>query len=236
MPENCLPSSCIPVPKIENDCYDWYARHEHLKKRSLEEDFDIIFIGDSITHFWEGEPNADHGSEVWKEYYGRRKVLNIGYGFDRTQNVLWRLEHDEIAGQNPKLIVVNIGTNQFSITNAHPCDTAEDAAAGIIAVAKKLRKMFPYTRLLFMGIFPRGERDSFYRTIIPVTNTLVGEALSSMKNVCFMDLRDQFEDKEGNLISGLYRTCMCHLFPKGYRVWANAIEPEIRNALNTTEK
>lgn len=93
--------------------------------------YDIVFIGDSITHFWADEDGVTHGVEVWREYYGRRRVLNLGFGFDRTQNVLWRLEHGELDGQCPKLVVLNIGTNQFSATPNYPCDTSADAAEGI---------------------------------------------------------------------------------------------------------
>ena len=114
------PRSCIPCPKIENDAYDWYKRHETRCELAKKNSYDIVFIGDSITHFWADEDGVTHGVEVWREYYGRRRVLNLGFGFDRTQNVLWRLEHGELDGQCPKLVVLNIGTNQFSATPNYP--------------------------------------------------------------------------------------------------------------------
>ena len=67
---------------------------------------DLLFIGDSITHGWEGG-----GKEVWKKYYGKRNAVNLGIGGDRTQHVLWRLDHGNIDGISPKLAVIMIGTN-----------------------------------------------------------------------------------------------------------------------------
>src|SRR3954470_2916760 len=44
---------------------------------------DVVFIGDSITQGWEGNP-PNGGKNVWEKYYGRRKCLNFGVGGDRT--------------------------------------------------------------------------------------------------------------------------------------------------------
>ena len=139
--------SVTAAPKIENDCYDWYERHSLKCRETVSRTFDLVFIGDSLTHFWQGDSGYDYGSAVWTQYYGRRRVQNLGFGFDRTQNVLWRLEHGELEGQTPKLIVLNIGTNQFSGTVNYPRDTPEAAAAGIRAVSEKILSMFPETVL-----------------------------------------------------------------------------------------
>ena len=57
------------------------------RQRCGRGDYDIEFIGDSITQGWEGA-----GKNVWAEFYGKRKVINFGVGGDRTQHVLWRFE------------------------------------------------------------------------------------------------------------------------------------------------
>ena len=162
--QKSIPYTCIPVPKIEDDCYDWYARHEHLKKRCREDKFDIVFIGDSITHFWEGDPNADHGSEVWKEYYGRRRVFNIGYGFDRTQNVLCAWSMMNLPGRIRNYLV-NLARIS-SVYQAHPCDTAEELRRNRCG-NKKLRKMFPKTPSFIMNISPGGEKTASTARLFP---------------------------------------------------------------------
>jgi len=232
-PKNSLPTSCIPVAKIEDDGYDWDERHAKILSQVARNRYDLVFIGDSITHFWEGASGADHGSAVWKKYYGRRNVLNLGYGYDRTQNVLWRLANGELAGQSPKLIITNIGTNQFSQTIRHPLDTPEDAAAGIVAVSGKLRQMFPEAHLVFMSIFPRGgQLAPLYKELIPETNRLVKEALSGTANVEIVDLTKEFLLPDGSICRDYYQPDMTHLSCQGYELWAGAIEEIIRKCLH----
>ncbi|MGA2616040.1 MAG: hypothetical protein ABSF26_00440 [Thermoguttaceae bacterium] len=64
-------------------------------------------IGDSITHFWAGVPQGpgQNGPQSWKALFSGRRVLNLGFGWDRTQNVLWRLEHAEFDGLHPRCVV-----------------------------------------------------------------------------------------------------------------------------------
>ena len=232
MNKNVIPETCIPVAKIEDDIYDWQIRHEYILEQVKKNKYDIVFIGDSITHFWEGTSGADYGSEVWKKYYGNRKVLNLGYGFDRTQNVLWRLDSGELAGQKPDIIVTNIGTNQFSKTDKYPIDTPEDAAAGIIAVADKLSWMFPETLLVFMSVFPRGkECNSPFRRLILTTNCIVKQALAGRKNIRIIDLTSDFLLPDGTLKEECFQPDMVHLAVPGYTIWADAVEPLIRSVI-----
>ena len=219
-----LPSTCIPVPKIEEDGYDWYKRHDTICRRCQEEIFDIVFIGDSITHYFqkEEENGSDHGSEVWEEFYGKRKVLNMGYGFDRTQNVLWRLEHGELANQNPKFIVVHIGTNQYSGRK----DPPEDTAKGILLIVEKLRELCPDSQILLMAVFPRYEKNHEVRLLIGRANAIVEESLRKKGDakVTFLDLSGDFTTADGEQKKEAFRPCCTHLTPAGYRIWAGALE------------
>jgi hypothetical protein len=85
-----------PVPNVQKDFYDWEARRREKTALAQQGAYDLLFIGDSITHLFEVE---GRGAAIWHRYYGRRRTLNLGYGWDCTQNVLWRLEHGEFAGQ-----------------------------------------------------------------------------------------------------------------------------------------
>ena len=96
-------SAVTPVP---GQGKQWLERHEGFNERARQGNVDLILIGDSITHGWEGK-----GKDVWNEYYGKRNAVNLGIGGDRTQHVLWRLYHGNIDGISPKLAVLMIGTN-----------------------------------------------------------------------------------------------------------------------------
>ena len=92
----------VPVGKLENDGYGWEDRHEAVMKIKDALKLEIVLIGDSITHFWGGEPDGarmgNRGRESWAAIFGGRKVLNLGFGWDRTQNVLKRIELGELDG------------------------------------------------------------------------------------------------------------------------------------------
>jgi len=49
-------SALVPVPKLEEDGYDWLGRHQDILKINSEVNPEIVFIGDSITHAWGGIP------------------------------------------------------------------------------------------------------------------------------------------------------------------------------------
>jgi len=225
-----LPRSCIPVPKIEEDGYDWYSRHQRCVDAAHSQAYDVVMIGDSITHYWQGEPEngAAHGTQVWEEFFAGKQVLNLGYGFDRTQNVLWRLEHGELDSRHPpKVIVLAIGTNQFSISTRYSGDSPATASQGILAVVAKIHTIVPTSKLIVMSIFPRGPKDSYFRTVIPETNDLVKKALASLPDVTLIDLAGQFLQPDGELTPGFYQPDNCHLAPNGYRAWCKAIRKSL---------
>jgi lysophospholipase L1-like esterase len=133
------------------------ARIDKISDRAKQGDVNLLFVGDSITQGWEGS-----GKDVWNKYYGNRKAMNDGIGGDRTEHVLWRHEHGNIDGIHPKLAVIMIGTN-----NSNGKDyTVEEIADGITAIVKEMREKLSDTKLLILGIFPRGPNsDEQFETI-----------------------------------------------------------------------
>ena len=152
-------TAIVPVPKLENDSYDWYARHEAVLKIKDQVNPEIVMIGDSITHFWAGPPQArsQNGPRAWKDLFGQRRVLNLGFGWDRTQNVLWRLAHGEFDGLHPRFVVINIGTNNFSGTSHARANTPAEVAEGIRAICTRICTQSPQSRIILMGVFPAGQ-------------------------------------------------------------------------------
>ncbi len=217
--------SCVPYPKFEQDCYDWEERYrlccEQVKKRRAE----ILFYGDSITHFWDSAAGShSHGGEVWDRLFSTRNVLNLGFGWDRTANVLWRLEHGHFEHQKPKVIVLNIGTNNLAKTENYPGDTPEDAADGILAVIDKLQELSPESRIVSMAVFPRGNRGEELEEKVVRMNSIVTERLRGRRNVLRLDLTDRFLNPDGTQKKELFRDG-CHLTPAGYEVWGAALLP-----------
>jgi len=223
-------TAIVPVPKLENDSYDWYARHDEVLNVKDKINPEIVMIGDSITHFWGGPPVSKHrrGPQAWKQLFGDRPVLNLGFGWDRTQNVLWRLDHGEFDGLHPRYVVINIGTNNFSTTANARANTPEEVAQGIQAICDRIRKKSPESRIILMGVLPRGEKPDYpYRSKILALNKLLPE-VAKAPGIQFLDIGQQFLLPNGELPRRLMSD-FCHPTEEGYAIWAAALKPLLQD-------
>lgn len=200
----------------------WQQRHESMNARVKQGNVDLIMIGDSITHGWEGE-----GKDVWAKYYAKRNAVNLGIGGDQTSHVLWRLDHGNIDGISPKLAVLMIGTNNAGHT---PHQQPEQIAAGVKAIVEKLRAKLPQTKVLLLAIFPRGANDNDeLRQINSKTNKIIAN-LDDGQNVFFLDIGPKFLAADGTLSKEVMPDLL-HLTPKSYQTWAEAIEPTVKKLM-----
>ncbi len=134
-------------------------RHKDFLKRIEQSKGvgDVIFLGDSITHGWEGQ-------KAWSEHFGAFNPVNLGIGGDQTGHVLWRItEGHELALLKPKAAVIMIGTNN---TGGH---SASQIAGGIKAIIDELKQQKPDMKILVLGVFPRGNPGDAERTVEQIT-------------------------------------------------------------------
>ena len=200
-----------PVPRGGG----WMRRHESFNARVKKGNADLLMIGDSITHGWEGS-----GRKVWEKFYGKRNAVNLGIGGDRTQHVLWRLDNGNIEGISPKLAVLMIGTNNCS------SNTPEEIAEGVEAIVKKLRAKLPKMKVLVLAIFPRGADDTHRgRQVNMKANELIAK-LADGRMVHFLNINDKFLTKD-RILTRQVMPDLLHPREKGYRIWAEAMEPTV---------
>lgn len=187
--------------------------------------YDIEFIGDSITQGWEGG-----GKNVWQEFYGQRKVINFGVGGDRTEHVLWRFEQGQLDGIRAKVAVVMIGTNN-SNKNKDGSDTYTDSdiLEGVTAIVNEIRRRQPDTKIILLGIFPRAKTFCAQRGRLLEINQALAK-LDDGKNVFYLDFGSQLIEKDGSIAPDMMKDAL-HPGEKGYRIWANAIEPKLGELL-----
>jgi len=224
-------TAVTPVPKLEDDFYDWYARHDEKCRACASRNHDLIFMGDSITHLFEGSPNMpNRGERVWQEVYGTRRALNLGFGWDRTQNVLWRLSHGEFAGQTPRLAVILIGTNNLTGTAHATANTPAEIAQGVQAVCTQVAAASPHSRILLMGVFPRSTADHPFRPQIREVHAILEPWAANTPGVLFLDIGNRFLAADGSIPVEIMDDGV-HLTEKGYRIWAEMIEPIVRREL-----
>jgi lysophospholipase L1-like esterase len=222
-------TAVIPVPKLENDSYDWAARHAEVLRIQRNLDPEIVLIGDSITHFWGGEPKANHvnGAPAWQSVFGKYRTLNLGFGWDRTQNVLWRLDHGEFDGLHPRVVIVHIGTNNTSETAHARQNTPAEIAAGVQAICERIRQQAPGAKIVLMNIFPREQSPEHpRRKLIAKTN----RRLAQIPGVIHLDIGAKLLQPDGTLTRDVMGD-FCHPTNKGYQVWADALAPVIAAAM-----
>lgn len=220
-----LNTAIEPKSKLENDFYDWHKRHDDVLKTQQTIKPEIVLIGDSITHMWGGEPksNVVRGAKAWEETFGKTPVLNMGFGWDRTQNVLWRLENGEFEGLAPKWVVLCIGTNNLSGTKNAKENTPAEIVEGIHLICDKIRQRAPQAQLLVMGVLPRGEKaDNPYRPKIKAINELLAKTLAEKQGVKFLDIGPQLLDENGTLSKEMMPDGT-HPSEKAYSIWGKAL-------------
>lgn len=230
-----LPSTVVPVTQDRSwPQYDWTKRHELTSAAVKRAKPQILFIGDSITHFFGGEQFDSYplrGKNTWDEFYAPRNAGNLGFGWDKTENVLWRLQHGAVDGIAPKLVVVMIGTNNSGNLGPNHKGTcsAADIASGIEAIVLELEKRLPASKILLLGIFPRGEKPNAQRDKLAEVNRLIAK-LDGSHQVTFLDIGAKFLTAEGLITKDIMPDYL-HPNEKGYRIWAESIEPTVKRLM-----
>jgi lysophospholipase L1-like esterase len=202
--------------------YNWQDRHAEILARNQVFKPDVVFIGDSIIHFWGGEPQAPRvwAGAAWTNCFARFKVTNLGYGWDRTENVLWRLDHGELDGIKPKVIIIKIGTNNTSVTNS-----PGDIAAGIEAICATAHRKVPSAKILLLGILPRHDEKAGHSATVPV-NQLLHDRLSDVDYITYCDFDGAFRLPDGHPNPALYRDGV-HVNEAGYEILGAKIREQL---------
>ncbi len=220
------PSTLVPVTQNRDwRVYDWAERHAACVALMKSRQPEIVMLGDSITHFWGGEPVGGRrtGAAEWDRFFAGRRVVNLGYGWDRTENVLWRLTHGEFDHVNPKLVVVMIGTNNIDL------NTPDEIAAGIAAICAELHRRAPAARILLLGIFPRSAVPDAQRAAVESVNQRIAR-LDGRNGVSYLDIGRTFLQPDGSIARDVMDDFL-HPTAKGYAMWSAAMTPALNRLM-----
>lgn len=207
---------------------DYWWANRFLSRHRLAEAFlsrsvDVVLIGDSITHFWEW-----HHPDSWRRFTAHRTALNLGYGGDRTQNVIWRLEHGELEGYRAKNIVLMIGTNNNSVKEADPAIVA----CAIKKIIGMIRERQPEARLILHPIFPRGvsadaPEHGAARLKNDMTNRILKEFVVADGKIAWVDFNDKLVDASGWVPKEMMAD-QIHPTEEGYEIWRKELDRVLR--------
>lgn len=220
-------SSLPPTLKPESQhrdthTYDWDKRHEEVLKRNLTVKPDLVFIGDSITHFWGGEPSdfRGRGEDSWKAMVGPRVATNLGFGFDYIDNAYYRIENGELDGIAPKVIVILLGTNNLG----HRKDSPEACADNMRALLALAEQKSPKSKILLLGILPRG--DAALNQKIFAANRLYSQ-MADGKGIYYADVGNIFLPDGATQVPKDLMSDGVHPTAKGYQLLGENISAQL---------
>ncbi len=200
----------------------WRGQYQRINNdiKKLDGKIDLVLVGDSITARW--------GGESWKKHWGSYRAVNMGIGGDRTQNVLWRLDHGQLDGYKARVFVVMIGTNNLWDKKADPAEVAD----GIKAILDRIKAKQPQANILLLSIFPRGEKPNSGRDKITAVNNLISKFEGGQ--VSYMDISAKFLEADGTISKEVMNDSL-HLAGKGFDIWAEAINDKVKELMNEAE-
>jgi len=197
--------------------YDWEKRHQELLERDMEDPPEICFFGNSIVHDWGGEPKASisRGPESWKQLFAGHKVLNFGFGWDRVENVLWRVNHDELDGFKAKQILLMLGTNNLQL------NTDDEILKGLDLLIKTMKNRQPQSNFLVIGILPRRDNEARIKNL----NYRLAQ-VAGMNEVGYTNIGDVLLQPNGKIDESLFVVGL-HPNATGYSKLAEMIKPHL---------
>ena len=221
-----------PAPRTDPNSL---IAHEQLLEKAKKDHIDIYFEGDSITRRW-GATDYPELLANWKKNFFGWNAADFGWGGDKTENILWRLENGELDGVHPKIIVLLAGTN--NIGNHVPSEGADakvaDVTSGIQAILRILQAKAPEATILLMAIFPRNDNLAVMPIIDRINDNL--SKLADGRKIRFLNINDKLADRDGKLFDGMMNPDKLHPALKGYQVWADALKPIFTEILGPPAK
>lgn len=210
--------------------------HDQLLAKARQGRIDVYFEGDSITRRW-GATDYPQLLENWRKNFFGWNAADFGWGADRVENILWRLENGELDGVNPKVIVLLAGTN--NVGNKLPPDgvdaAVENVTKGIQALLSVMRSKAPNAVIILMGIFPRNDNMEVMPEIDRINANLAN--LADGRTVRYLNINGKLAGPNGKLYEGMMNASdQLHPTVNGYQAWADALKPVLRELLGPLAK
>jgi lysophospholipase L1-like esterase len=202
--------------------------HAQLVEKAKQGKIDVYFLGDSITRRW-GALDYPELLAHWRSSFFGWNAADFGWGADKTQHILWRIEHGELAGVNPRVIVLQAGTNNVAALPVGGRAVAE-VTRGITAIVEACRRLSPGSTMVLTAIFPRNDDMRLMPGIVRINENLA--RLADGVHVRFLNINGALADADGRLFEGMMNARdALHPTIRGYRVWADALRPILTEVL-----
>ena len=215
----------LPSPRMDPNSK---IAHQQLLEKAARGGIDVYFVGDSITRRWGATDYPDLLAN-WKENFYGWNAADFGWGADRTEHILWRLENGELDGVNPKVIVILAGTNNVGAVAGGPAKVA-DVTRGLAGIVHVCRQKAPAATIILTGIFPRNDNMAVMPEINGINDNIA--RLADGKTVRYLSVNDKLAGHDDRLFDGMMNERhKLHPTLKGYQVWADGLKPILREVL-----
>ena len=216
-PSGCISTTQPVTQRREPGSYEWEQRHQEILTRNLQNPPEICFFGNSIVHYWAGEPKAflSRGAESWTQLFAGHRVQNFGFGWDRIENVLWRVNHDELDGFEAKQILLMLGTNNLHL------NADDEIISGLDLLIKTIKNRQPHSHILVIGILPRRDKEERIKNL----NYRLAQ-VAGMNEVSYTKIGDVLLQPDGKINESLF-TDGLHPNASGYDKLADMLKPKL---------
>ena len=205
----------------------WKKRFEEKQAQAETGECPMVFMGDSITHGWDGQ------KAVFDKHFPNLRMVNLGFGGDRTEHTLWVINTLDWTKVNAKALMLMIGTNNTGHRGREQ-ESPNDTFDGIKAIITQLREKTPGTKILLLAIFPRGETAADQGRMRNSTVNAMIPTLADNQHVFFMDIGARFLAADGATLPKDIMPDLLHPNGKGYEIWAEAVKAKLNELLTPT--
>lgn len=161
-----------------------------------------VMVGDSITH-------VAH----WKEIFPGYSIVNRGIGFDKTTDVLNRL--DTVFSAEPKRVFLMMGVNDFNLANRNVSDVFNTYSKVIQSISNRKIDVVIQSTLECSNC---GSTTKKIRKL----NVLL-EKYANDNHITFININASLSDGDG--LKPSYQQDGVHPNVEGYKVWSSMLSP-----------
>jgi lysophospholipase L1-like esterase len=211
-----------PAPRTDSNSM---LAHQQLLAKRTQGKIDVYFEGNSITRRW-GATDYPQFLANWKANFFGWNAADFGWGGDRIENVLWRIENGELDGVNPRVIVLLAGTNNVGKEPGGD-ERIADITRGIKALLELCQRRAPNATIILTGIFPRSGA-AVMPEIVRINENI--SHFADGRRVRYLNINDKLADRDGKLFDGMTVDGL-HPTLRGYQIWADALKPILTELL-----
>ena len=212
-----------PAPRTDANSM---LAHQQLLAKRTQGTIDVYFVGNSITRRW-GATDYPEFLANWRSNFFGWNAADFGWGADRIEHMLWRIENGELDGVNPKVIVILAGTNNVGREPGGP-EKVADISRGLKALIDLCERKAPNATIIVTGIFPRSDNLAVVPEIVRINDNIA--RFADGRRVRYLSISDKLADNNGKLLEGMTVDGL-HPTLRGYQIWADALKPILTELL-----